>query len=258
MKDSVKALAFFDLDGTLLDEKSEIRPEIAEAMLQLKTNQVLPVIATGRTETEISYLMEAANIDSDIVMNGGFIRIKGEPIFSDEYDIATLEKVAAEVAKKGDGLSFYNEKGVWTSEHNQNMINAYGFIHTALPAIDKEGYRERPVNMMLVLGVDNADHYRKMFPELKFYQNTPYSLDTVKKTISKGHAVKTLQKKMGWENVPTYGFGDGPNDLTLLEACDHKIAMENGVPELKAIADFVTKKNTEGGIIHALKHFELI
>ena len=58
--------------------------------------------------------------------------------------------------------------------------------------------------------------------------------------------------------MPTFGFGDGSNDFALLEACDYKIAMGNGLPELKEIADFVTLKNTEGGIVHALNHFELI
>ena len=48
-----KALAFFDLDGTLLDEHSQITPEISEAMHRLRQNDVLPIIATGRTETEI-------------------------------------------------------------------------------------------------------------------------------------------------------------------------------------------------------------
>ena len=48
-----KALAFFDLDGTLLDEHSQITPEISEAMHRLRQNDVLPIIATGRTETEV-------------------------------------------------------------------------------------------------------------------------------------------------------------------------------------------------------------
>jgi len=34
--------------------------------------------------------------------------------------------------------------------------------------------------------------------------------------------------------------------------------MGNAYDELKELATFITKKNTEGGIVHALKHFELI
>jgi len=59
-------------------------------------------------------------------------------------------------------------------------------------------------------------------------------------------------------SIPTYGFGDGPNDLALLAACDEKIAMGNATSELKEQATFLTKTNDNGGIIHALKHFDLI
>ena len=60
------------------------------------------------------------------------------------------------------------------------------------------------------------------------------------------------------KDIPTFGFGDGSNDFAMLEACDHKIAMGNAWQELKEIADFVTHKNTEGGIVHALNHYGLI
>lgn len=59
-------------------------------------------------------------------------------------------------------------------------------------------------------------------------------------------------------DVPTFAFGDGPNDFDLFKACDFKIAMGNAVDGLKEIADFVTKTNLEGGINHALKHYQLI
>ena len=53
----------------------------------------------------------------------------------------------------------------------------------------------------------------------------------------------------------TYGFGDGPNDLHLLEAVDHATAMGNAIDDLKAIADFVSTANTDHGIINAFKHW---
>ena len=50
-----RAITFFDLDGTLLDAKSKITPEVAKAMNALKENNVLPVIATGRKKCMIMY-----------------------------------------------------------------------------------------------------------------------------------------------------------------------------------------------------------
>ncbi|BCA86106.1 haloacid dehalogenase [Enterococcus saigonensis] len=253
-----KAIAFFDLDGTLLDDKSQVRPEIKVAMTQLKENNVLPVIATGRTEVEVAAIMKEANIDSDIIMNGAFIRVDGTVIFSDLYDKNLIEEVYSAARENNDAISFYNEKEIWCNEHNKFLLGAYNFIHTPVPPVNPDGYLTKPVNMLLILGQDNDNYYASKFPQLNFYRNTPFSLDTVKKTVSKGIAVKILQEKLGLTKVPSYAFGDGPNDLALFEACDIKIAMGNAVASLKEQADFITKKNTEGGIVHALKHFELI
>lgn len=255
---SFKAVCFFDLDGTLLDARSQITSEVAAAMQQLKANNVLPVIATGRTEIEVLEIMKAANIESDIVMNGAFIRVNGEIIHSDLMTEELVARFTAAIHEAGDQVSYYNEAQIWSSGYNDELISAYKFIHTETPPIDPEGYKDKPVNMLLVLGKGNDEFYQERFPELQFYRNSPYSIDTVKKPTSKGNAVGILKEKMQLGDIPTYGFGDGPNDFALLEACDVKIAMGNAKEELKAIADFVTKKNTEGGIVHALKHFQLI
>lgn len=255
---TVKAITFFDLDGTLLNEKSEVTPAVGEAMRQLKANDILPIIATGRTETEVQHIMEAANIDSDIVMNGSFIRVNGEPIFSDLIEKDICQRMYEAVMANGDQLSYYNHGAIWCTGHSEDLVNAYHFIHSTVPPIDPLGFQDKDVNMLLVLGRNNDGYYEERFPELAFFRNTPYSIDIVKKDINKGTAVKKLQETLGLEDVPTYGFGDGPNDIALLSACDTKIAMGNARDELKAIADFVTHKNTEDGIVHALQHFDLI
>lgn len=227
-------------------------------MTQLKNNHVLPIIATGRTETEIHHIRKAAGITSNIVMNGAFIRIDGEEVYNETIDSTISERMLHAVEQKQHALSFYNPTGYWSTGYNDNMHKAYNFIHSKMPTIDPSGYKEKDVNMLLILSQDGDEYYQELFPELTFYRNGPYSIDTVNKGTSKGKAVNTLQQLMNLEHIPTFGFGDGNNDFALLEACDHKIAMGNAVDGLKEIASFITKKNTEGGIIHALKHFDLI
>jgi len=112
--------------------------------------------------------------------------------------------------------------------------------------------------MLLVITVDNDKRY--IYPygnELTFYRNTPYSLDTVLKGESKQFGINTLIKKMGLTGVPTYAFGDGVNDIPMLETVDHPIAMGNGITAVKDRAEYITAKNTEGGIIQGLNHFTI-
>ncbi|MGM9902650.1 HAD superfamily hydrolase [Enterococcus sp. 10A9_DIV0425] len=253
-----QAITFFDLDGTLLDAKSTITPEVAEAMQKLKENNILPVIATGRTEAEIKTIMQNAGITSAVTMNGSFISVEGQEVYSVHFSTEECKKMHDHVQRQGHQLSYYNRENIWCTDHSQTMIKAYDYIHSDVPPINPYAFQDHPINMLLILSESGDEYYHENFPEFTFYRNGPYSIDTVKKGISKGAGVQRLKENLQLEHVPTFGFGDGPNDFALLEACDHKIAMGNAYDGLKDIATFITKNNTDHGIVHALKHFDLI
>ena len=59
-----------------------------------------------------------------------------------------------------------------------------------------------------------------------------------------------------WEN--TYAFGDGLNDLDMLDFAGHSIAMGNGRSEVKERADYITADIEEDGLALAMEHFDLI
>lgn len=52
-------------------------------------------------------------------------------------------------------------------------------------------------------------------------------------------------------------IGDAENDRTMLEAVGNPVVMENGTPELKEIAKYITKSNEESGVAHALREWVL-
>ena len=53
-------------------------------------------------------------------------------------------------------------------------------------------------------------------------------------------------------------FGDGRNDIEMLQYVGLGIAMGNSGEKLKTRADFVTKKASEGGILCALEKFHVV
>jgi hydroxymethylpyrimidine pyrophosphatase-like HAD family hydrolase len=53
-------------------------------------------------------------------------------------------------------------------------------------------------------------------------------------------------------------FGDGENDVDMLEFAGLSVCMGNGAPEAKAVADYVTDSVGEDGIEKALIHFGLL
>ena len=79
------------------------------------------------------------------------------------------------------------------------------------------------------------------------------------KGIDKGVGVARALAYLGREgNARTFGFGDSGNDLGMLAAVETAVAMGNAMPEVKAVADYVTDDVAHDGTVTAMRHFGLI
>lgn len=255
-----EAICFFDLDGTLLNGYSQVDTEVAEVIRQLRENQILPVIATGRSIIEVEDVMKKANIDSIICLNGQYIQVAGEKVYEKTFKPAFIKQVIDFAESLGHELSFYNPFHFWSTKHTEVMKKAYEVIHSDCPDEMPTQYEKETVNMLLLLSdePEKDSLYIEKFPELTYFRNSPFSVDTISAGNSKGVGVKRLLETLHIEDLPTYAFGDGRNDIPLLKTVEHPVAMGNAVNELKEIAEYITADNTKGGLIQALHHYHLI
>lgn len=53
-------------------------------------------------------------------------------------------------------------------------------------------------------------------------------------------------------------FGDGGNDINMLEHAGIGVAMDNASDRVKAAADYITSSVDDDGIVNALKHFNIL
>ncbi|GFH39787.1 Cof-type HAD-IIB family hydrolase [Lactococcus insecticola] len=259
INETYHAMAFFDLDGTLLNQNSQIDDEVAHALHQIRQNGILPIIATGRGHFELDAIMAKSGITSAIAMNGQFIVVEGETIYHEAMPVAQIKQLKTASDAKNQALAFYDKDSYWVSQMTDLVRNAYAYTDAPLPSVDAERFLTNEVNMLLVFSdeLSDVDHYRAQVPEFNYFMNTPYSIDTINASSNKGTGIKKVIELLGFTGE-TYGFGDGRNDLHLLGAVDHATAMGNAVPELKAMADFISTANTDHGIVNAFKHWHLL
>jgi hydroxymethylpyrimidine pyrophosphatase-like HAD family hydrolase len=83
-------------------------------------------------------------------------------------------------------------------------------------------------------------------------------LNVLQEDVSKSLAIIKVLQYFGIEKSEAIAFGDGENDIDMLELVGLGIAMGNGNEKLKNVADFVTKKSGEDGIEFALKKYGII
>lgn len=255
-----KSFVFFDLDGTLLNNESKVESEVVEALEQMQLNGHIPFIATGRSPREIQFILKATTIDSFITLNGQYVVYQGKEVHRSSIATDTLIRLKEATEEREFALSFYTPEKIRATRQTRILKEAYEFIHATVPSIDESLHLNEEILMALILSTNKKEdaYFREQFPELSFYRNTPFSMDTIPKGNSKATGITELMKKVGLKDLPTYAFGDGSNDIEMIEHVDYGVAMGNGLPILKEKAFYVTSENTQGGIVEGLKYFELI
>ena len=71
--------------------------------------------------------------------------------------------------------------------------------------------------------------------------------------IDKAASLRMLIEQLGIKQEEVISFGDGYNDLSLIEFAGMGVAMANAVDEVKQRANYITLSNDEEGIYECLK-----
>ena len=74
---------------------------------------------------------------------------------------------------------------------------------------------------------------------------------------NKGDALRWLCQYLGFDLSQVVAFGDGTNDITMLETAGVSVAMSNALPQVKAVARYETLTNEEDGVAVFLENYVL-
>ncbi|MFC6180735.1 Cof-type HAD-IIB family hydrolase [Lactiplantibacillus daowaiensis] len=253
-----QAVVFFDLDGTLMQDDKTIAPSSIRAIQQLKHNQVLPVVATGRNVFEVAPLLKRTGIDSIVSANGSYVQYQGQFLAAHELDKGLLHDVTHFANQRGQALAYYNNAGFALSHQNALTVANFAALKQTA-AVAPAYYRNHQVNFILTFEPQSAAAYQQRYQgHLNFVRNNPRALDTMAWGVTKATGIHDILTKAGLTHVPTYAFGDQLNDIEMFKTVQTPIAMGNGHPLVKQLAAYVTADNMHQGIEQGLKQFALI
>ena len=264
MSKNIKAL-FFDIDGTLVSFKTHgIPPSTVEAIRKAKSNGVGIFISTGRPLQIITNLTAIKQyIDGYITTNGALCFVKDNivrkcPIPTKDVNllIADADKndYAVLVVSEKD-VRLYNPKPIFNEVfvRDLNVTN----IDTSLPA-DKtisEG------NILQLTPFFSAEHERKIMQDMNGCVSGRWHhafTDITAKEADKGKGLEAMAEYLNIDISTTMAFGDGGNDVSILQRAGIGVAMGNGGEPAKSAADYITTSVDDNGIQNALENFGVI
>lgn len=253
-----RAVVFFDLDGTLLTSDNQILPSSVSAIHELENNDIIPVICTGRNIKEIQNIVTITGMSTVITENGSYIK-HHQTIHIENIRKKIIKELVDEATRLGDAVGFRNATSTAVTRMNKYTKNCYGGYFRWSKA-DPIYYLKHPVNFLNVFtDGDDVDRYHRDFKDkLHIVQNDPNVLDISRAGITKASGIRDVMYDFHLDQIPTFAFGDGKNDISMFKEVNHPIAMGNADDRCKASAEFVTDSNDNNGIAHGLKHFGLI
>lgn len=97
-----------------------------------------------------------------------------------------------------------------------------------------------------------------VFRGLTYPRWHPYFCYIVNEGLSKSLGAAKILESLGIKREECMAFGDGGNDIPIIEYAGVGVAMGNATTDVKAAADYVTLSVDEDGIPAALCHFGLV
>ena len=258
-------IIFFDIDDTLYRKTTDtLRPSIAEAMRALKARGILTAIATGRPEVavpaKVRAVVEEAQIDLLVTINGQFIRYRGEVLDTHPLQKEAMGGMCRFFDSENIEYAFVANDNIAVSADRPEVVAAMSKILPEHP-VDKDYYLSHDVYQMLAFYGETKDALVDEQAAGYGYKTVRWhetAVDMLDAQGSKARGIRTAIEKLGIEMKDVMAFGDGLNDIEMMKTVGFGVAMGNGHPDLKAVADYVCPTVEEDGVLNGLKALGVI
>ncbi|GGF17738.1 phosphatase YwpJ [Halobacillus andaensis] len=276
-----------DLDGTLLNNESEISQENLEAIQRAQQEGVEIVVATGRAEFDVREVFSKTGLTTWVIgANGATIHTpEGELFDSVPIQPNDAEEILSWLEAEDYYYEVFSDDAILTPENGRDLLyieldriktanpdaNIAELEHSLAKQFGQTGFKKVPsykeivqagVPLYNVLAFSFEKEKRdKGWRKFEGYEDVTlvssgiHNFELEHKYASKGIALEKLAAHFGYSLRDTAAIGDSPNDLSMLNVAGHRAAMANARDSVLEASDFVTKTNDEHGVAHAISHW---
>ena len=257
----IKAV-FFDIDGTLVSFKTHKVPESTRLAIDLlKEKGVKVFIATGRHIASINNLGDLT-FDGYVTLNGGYVIAgKGEVIYKHSIpDKDIVDLVHYMQTEEQFPCAFVQEDGICMNYTDQSVKDVFRLLNFPAPPIRpvEEVYGKTIYQLIAFFTSEQEKRIMSVLSHCDSTRWNPLFTDVVPAGSSKRIGIEKMLAYYQLTPEECMAFGDGGNDIPMLEAAGTGVAMGNAASDVMESADYVTTTVDDNGIYNALRHFNVI
>ncbi|KAL2584269.1 hypothetical protein AAZX31_14G129600 [Glycine max] len=243
---------FCDMDGTLLNSKSQISSTTANALREASSRGVKIVIATGKARPAVIDIFKMV----DLAGKDGIVSEFSPGVFLQACLYSLENKVPLIAFCEGRCLTLFRDPLVDSLHtiYHEPKAEVMPSVEHLLASAD--------IQKMIFLDTDRrvADTLRPYWSDAtngraSVVQAVPDMLEIVPVGTSKGNGVKVLLDHFEVTAKEIMAIGDGENDVEMLELASLGIALSNGSEKTKSVANVIGLSNDEDGAADAIYRY---
>jgi Cof subfamily protein (haloacid dehalogenase superfamily) len=220
------------------------------------------IVVTGRMVQSVRRALEPAGLHDPVICYQGAVVVDGDGTWLRHEPIPFELAREALVFAAGEGYSpnVYVGDELYVATVTAEARNYAEFQHLPIhPVGDLLGWLAEPPTKLVLVGdpeaLDAVEARAKAAFEGRLYisKSLPYFLEFAADGVTKGAGLDFLAVYLGFTPEETVAFGDGENDVELVEWAGYGIAVENAHERVKAVADWICPSAADEGVAQVLE-----
>lgn len=223
------------------------------------------VIATGRMFRSVRPYLEEAGIDDPVVCYQGAVVAEpatGRFLRHEPIPVELAKEAIAAIDAEGFPVNCYVDDDLYVARQTAESQAYASFQHLPVHEVgDLAEWLEKPATKLVAVGepprLDVLEERMKARFDGRLYisKSLPYFLEFASPEVTKASGLAFLAEHVGFSRERTVAFGDGENDVELLEWAGYGVAVANAHERVLAVADFVCPTVDEEGVAQMIEAF---
>ena len=223
------------------------------------------IVVTGRMYRSVKPYLDEAGIDDPVVCYQGAVvadPVTGEFLRHEPIPLERARETIEALQTEGFHVNCYVDDELYVAEATPEAERYAGFQNLPLHEVgDLAAWLAAPPTKLVT--IDDPDvldglevRMKERFAgRLYISKSLPFFLEFASPEVTKGSGLDFLAEHLGFTRARTVAFGDGENDVELLEWAGFGVAVANAHPRVLAVADWVCPPAGQEGVAQVIESF---
>ena len=252
-----------DLDRTLIGEDAQLHERTNRALHAARKSGLHVVIVTGRMFQSVRPYCLEAGLDEPVVCYQGAAVVDpgtGEFLRHVPIPLEQAREALTAIEHEGYHVNVYVDDELYVARHTPESDAYASFQNLEVHEVgDLLAWLDRPPTKLVTVGDPLAldelgQRLRAQFDgRLYISKSLPHFLEFAAPGVTKAAGLEFLAERLGFARERTVAFGDGENDVELVDWAGYGVAVANAHERVLAVADFVCPSVDEEGVAQVIE-----